>query len=71
MSDVLIHLTNDELPFGGVGSSGTGSYHGETGFKTFSHYKSIIRRPTWFEPSLKYYPYSNWKLSIVRRVFGM
>lgn len=71
VNDVLVHLANDELPFGGVGSSGTGSYHGEAGFKTFSHYKSIIRRPTWFEPPLKYYPYKNWKLSVIRRIFGM
>lgn len=71
VNDVLVHLANDELPFGGVGNSGTGSYHGEAGFRTFSHYKSIIRRPTWFEPPLRYYPYTDWKLSVIRRIFGM
>jgi aldehyde dehydrogenase (NAD+) len=71
VNDVLVHLGNNELPFGGVGSSGTGSYHGEAGFRTFSHYKSIIRRPTWFEPPLKYYPYRSWKLAIIRQVLGI
>ncbi|MEJ1242275.1 aldehyde dehydrogenase [Chryseolinea sp. T2] len=71
VNDVLVHLANDELPFGGVGNSGTGSYHGEAGFKAFSHYKSFIRRPTWFEPPLKYYPYKDWKLAVIRKLFGM
>ena len=71
VNDVLVHLANDELPFGGVGNSGTGSYHGEAGFRTFSHYKSIIRRPTWFEPPMRYYPYKDWKLSVIRKLFGM
>ena len=71
VNDVLVHLANNELPFGGVGNSGTGSYHGEAGFRAFSHYKSILNRPTWFEPPLKYYPYRNWKLSMIKRVLGI
>jgi len=70
VNDVLMHFVNDELPFGGVGSSGMGSDHGEAGFKTFSHYKSVIKRPTLFEFSLKYYPYSKWKFALIKRVMG-
>ncbi|HMK18120.1 MAG TPA: aldehyde dehydrogenase family protein [Chitinophagaceae bacterium] len=71
VNEVLMHFINDELPFGGVGSSGMGSYHGEAGFKTFSHYKSIIRKPTLFELPLKYFPYKNWKFSMIKRVMGL
>jgi len=62
INDTVMHITNANLPFGGVGNSGIGSYHGEAGFKTFSHYKSILDKPTWIEAPLKYAPYSNTKL---------
>lgn len=50
------HLTNHNLPFGGRGFSGTGQYHGQYSFDTFSHYKSIMKTPTWFDPAIKYPP---------------
>ena len=50
------HLTNPHLPFGGRGFSGTGAYHGRTSFDTFSHKKSVMKTPTWFDPSIKYPP---------------
>lgn len=50
------HLTNPVLPFGGRGNSGTGAYHGRQSFETFSHRKSVLKTPTWFDPSLKYPP---------------
>ena len=71
VNDVLMHFSNDRLPFGGVGQSGMGSYHGESGFTTFSHYKGIIRKPTWFEFPIKYYPHSRWKLSFIKRLIGL
>jgi aldehyde dehydrogenase (NAD+) len=71
INDVLMHFSNDQLPFGGVGLSGIGKYHGESGFKTFSHYKSILRKPTWFEFPFKYYPYSKRKLAIIKRIIGL
>ncbi len=71
INEGIMHLTNSHLPFGGVGDSGIGSYHGEAGFKAFSHYKSILKKPSWFEPNLKYYPHSNWKVKLLRWVAGM
>jgi aldehyde dehydrogenase (NAD+) len=57
VNDTLIHLSNPHLPFGGVGESGMGNYHGEFGFQTFSHRKSLIRRSFLFDLKLRYPPY--------------
>lgn len=70
INDVIMHLANPKLPFGGVGHSGMGNYHGEYGFKTFSHYKSIIKKTNWFEPWFKYPPYTKGKLSLIRQLLG-
>ena len=51
------HLTNHSLPFGGRGFSGSGQYHGKYSFDTFSHKKSIMKTPTWFDPAMKYPPF--------------
>lgn len=51
------HLTNPHLPFGGRGNSGTGRYHGKYSFDVFTHHKSILKTPTWFDPKLKYPPF--------------
>lgn len=51
------HLTNHNLPFGGRGFSGSGHYHGRYSFDTFSHKKSVMKTPTWFDPSVKYPPF--------------
>lgn len=67
INDVIMHLSNDHLPFGGVGNSGMGHYHGRYGFETFSHQKSILERVTWGEPNIKYPPYSDKKLSWIKR----
>ncbi|HZJ74444.1 MAG TPA: aldehyde dehydrogenase [Perlabentimonas sp.] len=66
VNDSVMHLSNSNLPFGGVGFSGIGSYHGKAGFNTFSHYKSILHKPFWFEPSVKYPPYSSAKLGLIK-----
>lgn len=65
----LVHLTNSLLPFGGVGYSGVGNYHGKYSFDTFSHKKSIIKTKSIIEHSLKYPPYSDEKMRIARRLF--
>ncbi len=66
VNDSIMHLSNDKLPFGGVGFSGIGNYHGEPGFATFSHYKSILHKAFWFESSLKYPPYTRRKMKIIK-----
>jgi aldehyde dehydrogenase (NAD+) len=66
INDAIMQISNENLPFGGVGDSGIGSYHGEYGFKTFSHYKSILKKSTWFEPKLKYFPLTDLKLKIIK-----
>ena len=57
INDVVIHLATSELPFGGFGESGMGSYHGKKGFETFSHYKSIVDKKTWMDLPIRYQPY--------------
>lgn len=61
------HLTNHHLPFGGRGFSGTGQYHGKASFDIFSHKKSIMKTPTWFDPAIKYPPFKG-KLKLFKWV---
>lgn len=68
VNESIMQLANPNLPFGGVGNSGMGHYHGEYGFKCFSHEKSIIQKPNWFEPFVKYTPYNSFKLNILKRL---
>lgn len=68
INDVIMHLGNENLPFGGIGNSGIGNYHGKFGFKTFSHQKAVLERATWGEPNIKYPPYSEKKLSWIKRL---
>lgn len=70
INDTLMHVSNVRLPFGGVGNSGTGHYHGHFGFKTFSHAKAILHKANWGEPSIKYPPYSEGKMKWVRRLLS-
>ena len=65
----VMHILPETLPFGGVGPSGTGSYHGKAGFDTFSHHKSVLRKPTFPDPKLLYPPYAGWKAKLMRAVF--
>jgi aldehyde dehydrogenase (NAD+) len=59
------HFTNLNLPFGGRGGSGIGRYHGRYTFDVFSHIKSILKTPTWFDPDIKYPPFKG-KLKIFK-----
>ena len=56
INDALLHVAQDDMPFGGVGPSGMGHYHGHEGFKTFSHAKSIYDKPTWYNGAKPIYP---------------
>lgn len=62
------HFANHHLPFGGVGNSGIGSYHGKSSFETFTRPKSIMKTPTWFDPSLKYPPFKG-KIKLFKWLF--
>jgi len=68
VNDPLIHFGNHRLPFGGVGASGIGAYHGKHGFDTFSHHKSVSKRGTWLDPPIRYAPY-NGKLNLLKKMF--
>ena len=57
INDTIIHLATSEMPFGGFGESGMGGYHGHEGFRTFSHYKSIVDKKTWLDLPMRYQPY--------------
>ena len=64
VNDTIIHLATSHMPFGGVGESGMGGYHGKFSFDTFSHYKSIVKKATWIDLPMRYHPYTpgNFKL---------
>jgi len=61
------HFTNHHIPFGGVGNSGIGAYHGKNTFDTFTHAKAVMKTPTWFDPNIKYPPFKG-KLKIFKWV---
>ncbi|MCF8714241.1 aldehyde dehydrogenase [Joostella atrarenae] len=67
INDTIVHFVNKRLPFGGVGQSGIGAYHGNLTFDVFSHHKSVVRRGTWLDIPLKYAPYEG-KLNLVRKL---
>ncbi|WP_210268629.1 aldehyde dehydrogenase [Oricola thermophila] len=67
INDIFAQLLNLDLPFGGVGDSGMGAYHGKAGFDTFSHHRAVVRRSTWPDPALKYPPYGN-SLALLKRL---
>ena len=68
INDTIMHLTNDNLPFGGVGRSGMGSYHGKKSFDTFTHYKSLLKKGK-MELNTKYPPYNDKKLKLINWLF--
>jgi aldehyde dehydrogenase (NAD+) len=56
VNDVVLHMIGAGLPFGGLGESGMGSYHGRAGFDTFSHQRAVLRRATWLDTPFRYPP---------------
>ena len=67
INDVVTHVANTHLPFGGVGSSGTGAYHGKYSFDTFSHTRSIVQSTTRFNIGMKFAPYDG-KLKWLKKI---
>lgn len=68
VNGTIMHLTNPNLPFGGIGESGMGSYHGKSGVRLFQHLKPVLIRGTKLDPSLAYPPYTDRKAKIFRKV---
>jgi aldehyde dehydrogenase (NAD+) len=66
INDVVIHFGNKKLPFGGVGNSGMGVYHGRYSFETFSRKRSVVKSPTGFDIPIKFAPYKK-KLGILKK----
>jgi aldehyde dehydrogenase (NAD+) len=68
-NETITHLGNPHLPFGGVGNSGMGSYHGKYSFETFSRKQGVLKKPVWPDPDLKYPPYDESKLKWIKKWF--
>ena len=62
INDVIMHIVNHDVPFGGVGNSGMGAYHGKYSFLAFSHRRATIKTPTWVDMPFRYMPYKLFKL---------
>lgn len=67
INDTIIHLASEKLAFGGVGMSGMGNYHGKYGFETFSHRKSVVKKSSRIDIPMRYHPYSNVKLALIKK----
>lgn len=68
INNTIVHLSTSHMPFGGVGFSGMGGYHGKAGFETFSHRKSVVDSCNHPDIPLRYQPYADWKDRLIRRL---
>ena len=66
INDTIIHLATSRMGFGGVGTSGMGSYHGRDSFELFSHRRSIVKKYTWIDLPIRYQPYCEWKQALLK-----
>src|SRR5690606_35520271 len=69
VNDVIMHMAGAELPFGGVGESGLGAYHGKYSFDTFSHLKPVLHRQFWLDAPLRYPPFNKIPLAWLKKIF--
>lgn len=69
INDTLVHLMSPDLPFGGVGESGIGAYHGKHSYALFSHHKSVVKKPFFADVALRYPPYGN-RLNWMKKLLG-
>ena len=67
INDSIIHVINEKLPFGGVGNSGMGQYHGYYSFKTFTREKAVVDHKTWYDQPFRYPPYKG-KLGLLKKL---
>ena len=70
INDTVVYFSNKRLPFGGVGHSGIGAYHGKFSFSTFTHYKAIVKKANWLDIPTRYAPYKG-KLKSVKKLFKL
>ena len=68
VNHTMLHVAVPDLPFGGVGASGMGAYHGKAGFDTFSHRRAVLSKPARPDLPVLYPPYKRWKEAILRRL---
>lgn len=68
LNDTVMQIGVSSLPFGGVGESGIGSYHGKASFATFSHFKSVLKRGFWLDLNWRYAPYTSQKLKLIKGI---
>lgn len=66
INDTIMHIANEHVPFGGVGNSGMGSYHGEESYRAFSHYRTVVATGTWIDLPFRYMPYK--MFSLVKKI---
>ena len=66
INDTIVHLATSAMPFGGVGASGMGSYHGKKSFDTFTHYRSVLKKGFWLDIPVRYRPYTPFKERLIR-----
>jgi aldehyde dehydrogenase (NAD+) len=66
VNDTIIHLATPYMPFGGVGNSGMGGYHGKASFDTFTHYKSVLKKANWLDLPMRYQPYTKLNEKLLR-----
>jgi len=71
INDTITHLSNPNIPFGGVGESGMGFYHGKASFDAFSHKRGVMDKGTWYDNSLRYPPYTAKKLKLAKALFKL
>jgi len=68
INDTIVHLSVPRLPFGGVGASGMGSYHGKKGFDAFTHYRSVLHKSKYIDVPLRYPPYTQFALKLLKKL---
>ncbi|MDR0205809.1 MAG: aldehyde dehydrogenase [Bacteroidales bacterium] len=68
INDTIVHLSVSRLPFGGVGASGMGNYHGKAGFDAFTHYKSVLHKSKFIDIPLRYPPYTELSLKLLKKL---
>ncbi len=66
INDTIMHIANENVPFGGVGNSGLGSYHHKRSFDAFTHYRAVVTTPAWPDLPFRYMPYRFFK--VVKRI---